>query len=234
MARRSRGTGAVGSDGHDAAAASRDREARSLADGPSSGLDAGEDATGGLGAVPFGRPGRDAYVELADEAAYGAAVRSRTEARERRERASELATWRGTMRDLAEQRAVVVAWTAAGRRHHGTLIAAAVDHVALELSSGARVLIRLDALRQVTPQPGRTASPPSGDRDGAQDRVLIEVLERCFEERCAVVVCARDVREPVRGRVVGLGEDVVTLAVEGRSATTLLPVDAIVEVVLPP
>ena len=207
---------------------------RSFADVRSSGLGEAGDATDGPDAGPPGRQGRDAYVEFADEAAYGAAVRSRGEARERRERASELATWRGTLRDLAEQRAVVVARTAAGRRHQGMLLAAAVDHVAMALGSGAWVLIRLDALRQVTPQPGRTASPPAGDREAAQDRVLVEVLERCLEDRCAVVVCAQDVPEPVRGRVVGLGEDVVTLAVEGRHATTLLPVDAIVEVVLPP
>jgi hypothetical protein len=183
--------------------------------------------------VSWTPPARDPYLDLADDAAHAAAVRARSEQRRREERAAEVATWVGTLRDLAERRAAVVVRGRAGRVHRGALVAVGLDHVALRLAAGSLVLLALDAVRAVRPEPGQPAPPAMGDRDAAQDRTLPEVLHRLVEERRTVVVVLRDVPDPLRGEVVGFGEDVVTLTLRDASpATVYLPLAAVDEVVL--
>jgi hypothetical protein len=177
-------------------------------------------------------PPRDPYVDLADAAAHETAVRGRVEQRERRERAAEVATWVGTLRDLAERQIVVNVRARSGRVHRGVLVAVGLDHVALRLS-GALVLVALDAVRTLRPEPGALAPPAMGDRASAQDRTLAETFERLVEDRRAVVIVVADVDEPLHGDVVGLGEDVVTLRSSGADrATVYLPLGAIDEVVV--
>jgi hypothetical protein len=178
-------------------------------------------------------PARDPYVDLADDASHDAAVRARAEERDRRDRASELATWVGTLRDLAERRAVVSVRARSGRLHRGGLVGVGLDHVVLELPVGSLLLLALEAVRTVRPEPGEPAPPAMGDRDSAQDRTLAEALARLVEERRAVALMIRDVAEPLHGRIVGFGEDVVTLRLIGADrGTVYLPLAAVDEVVL--
>jgi hypothetical protein len=178
-------------------------------------------------------PARDPFVELADEAAHEAAVRARAELRGREERAAEVATWVGTLRDLAERRLTVSLRARSGRVHRGALVAIGKDHVALRLLAGSMALISLDATRTVRPEPGRPAPPAMGDRENAQDRTLIEAFARAVEDREPVVVVVRDVEDPLQGEVIGLGEDVVTLRLEGTDrGTVYLPLTVVDEVML--
>jgi hypothetical protein len=178
-------------------------------------------------------PPRDPYVDLADEASHEAAVRARTEERDRRERATELATWVGALRDLAERRAVVSLRARSGRVHRGALVGVGLDHVVLERPVGALVLLALEAVRTVRPEPGEPAPPAMGDRESPQDRTLAEALQRLVEGRHPVVLVVEDVAEPLHGLVIGFGEDVVTLRLTGADrGTVYLPLAAVDEVVL--
>jgi hypothetical protein len=178
-------------------------------------------------------PDADPFLDLSDEAAQLAAVHDRFERRERQQLAAELATWVGTLRDLSERELTVAVRTAGGRVHRGALIAVGRDHVALRLLSGSLVLVALDAVRTVVPEPGASAPVATGDREHAQDRTLIEALERHVEEVREVVVLLRDTHEPLSGTVLAMGEDVLTLRADGnRRGTTYLPTTAIVAVLL--
>jgi hypothetical protein len=178
-------------------------------------------------------PPRDAFVELADEAQHEMVVRERIEARARRERSSELATWLGTLRDLAERGADVVLRGSSGDVHRGRLVGVALDHVTLALPTGARLLVPLTELRQLSSRSSRGLPPAAGDRDAAQDRLLVDALERCLEQRRTVVLRLRDLDAPLRGELVALGDDVLTVRADGAGGTHYVPVEAIAEVLLP-
>jgi hypothetical protein len=178
-------------------------------------------------------PARDPFVDLTDDAAHEAAVRARTEQRDREQRAAEVATWIGTLRDLAERRAVVSLRARSGRAHRGALVGVGLDHVVVRLQAGSLAMIALEATRTVRPEPGQPAPPAMGDRDSAQARTMVESLARLVEERRTVVVVLRDIDEPLQGEVIGLGEDVVTLRLAGADrGTVYLPIAALDEIVL--
>jgi hypothetical protein len=177
--------------------------------------------------------GRDPYLELTDEAAHDHAVAARREARSRRQVAAASATWVGTLRDLAEQPDVALVLTAAGHLHRGALTAVADDHVVLRLATGGLVLLRLDRIRAVRPEPGRPAPPAMGDRTGTHDRTLADALDRLAADgaRCALLVDG--VREPLQGQLVTVGEDVLTLRLEGTDqGTAYAPIDGVAEILL--
>lgn len=180
-----------------------------------------------------GPPDRDdPFLDLADAAAHDHAVRARAEARWRRERASDVATWMGTLRDLADRGAEVVVGSATGRRHSGRLTCVGADHLELSVLAGETILIALDAVCSVRAEPG-SASPATGDRDATDGPTLLEALERRMEasDPCSIVVAPG---ERLQGEIVALGEDVVTVRLADAARTSVyLPVGAVLEVVGP-
>jgi len=178
-------------------------------------------------------PEPDPYVDLADTAAHEAAVRARVEERARRDAAADVATWIGTLRDLAERAVSVSVLTSSGRSHRGSLAAVGIDHVALQLISGAIVLIALDTVRTVRPEPGQPAPVAMGDRERSQDRTLSEALQYIVDEQREIVLLLREVVDPMPGAVIGLGDDVLTLRVRGGDRGTLyVPLSAICELLI--
>jgi hypothetical protein len=179
-------------------------------------------------------PEPDPYVGLTDHATLRGAVAERGRERDRRDRAAEVATWDGTLRDLAERGAHLVVRTAGDRMHRGILLAVGIDHVAVRLANGATVMIAADTVRSVRPEPGSVAPVAMGDRERSQDRTLVEALAVVIEDRPDVVLGLRDTVDPVAGTVVGLGDDVVTVRLSGADrATVYLPLAAVREVVVP-
>lgn len=177
----------------------------------------------------------DPFLALADDAAHRAAVASRREERDRRDRASELATWAGTLRDLAERGLRVSLACAAGRSHRGTLSAVGPDHVGLRLANGALVLLALDTVRAVRPEPGSRQAAVMGDRPVPAGPTLAEVLQDLVERDGAAAVTLREVTEPLRGTVLGLGEDVMTLRLDtALHETVIVPLNAIAELLVAP
>lgn len=178
---------------------------------------------------------RDPLRELVDDAAHAAAVRARVEERERRARAAEVATWIGTLRDLAERGVPVVVSGRSGRVHRGAVTAVARDHLALQSPSGAVVLVALSAVRLVRPEPDVAAPAAAGDREAAQDRTLLEALGRVADDRGEVAIHLADVAEGLQGQVLGFGEDVLTLRLTGGGrGTVYVPAAAIEEVLWAP
>jgi hypothetical protein len=179
-------------------------------------------------------PEPDPFVELTDRAVLRDAVDARGRERDRHDRAVDVATWHGTLRDLAERGAHLTVRTAGDRIHRGVLLAVGVDHVALRLANDTTVLIADDTLRSVRPEPGSVAPVAMGDRERSQDRTLAEVLAIVIEERREVVLALRETADPVTGTIIGLGEDVVTVRMYGGDRTTAyLPLGAIREIVVP-
>lgn len=183
--------------------------------------------------VTWRPPEPDPYVELADSAAHDAAIRARVEERTRRERAADVATWIGTLRDLAERAVPVSVSTSSGRAHRGSLAAVGIDHVALTLISGAIVLIALDTVRTVRLEPGQSSPVAMGDRERSQDRTLSEALQHVVEDQREIVLVLREVTDPLSGAVIGLGDDVLTLRVRGGDRGTLyIPLAAVCELIV--
>jgi hypothetical protein len=180
-------------------------------------------------------PRRDPYVDLADESAHQAAVRERAAERELRQRATELAGWSGTLRDLAEAGTAVTVRCRSGRVHHGVLLAVAEDFVALRLPGGQLVALAGQAVTSVRPEPGSRAAPAMGDRDRAQDRTLLEVLDRAVAERRRLALSLDGSPEVLQGVLAAVGEDVVTLRLDGRDRDVVyVRAGAILEVVVEP
>jgi hypothetical protein len=183
--------------------------------------------------TPDRPPRPDPFVELADEAVHEAALRARAEERTRHLTATELATWIGTLRDLAEARRTITVHTAGGRAHRGRIVAVGVDHVALEAAHRVTVLLRRTTIRVVRPDPEQPAPAATGDRDQAQDRTLVEALERLVDRGGRVVLMLEGAAQPLTGRLVAVGEDVLTLRVDGAGGSTAYaPIDAVVEVLV--
>jgi hypothetical protein len=180
-------------------------------------------------------PEPDPYLGLTDEARVRAAVMARSAERQRRERAAELATWVGTLRDLAEREVAVVVRVVGDHAHRGRLAAIGVDHVAIGLGSGTLALVSLAAVRSVRPEPGRPAPVAMGDRERSQDRTLLEVLDHVLADHGRVAIGLLDLADPLTGVLIGLGEDVLTVRVDGAGRDVVYaPSAAVREVLLDP
>lgn len=176
-------------------------------------------------------PSDDPFVRLTDEGRLADAIRDRSEERELRQQQSEFATFAGTMRDLAEAHQHVTVRSASGRSYQGPLLAVAVDHLVIAGGSDRTIHIAVDQVTAVQLDPTGVGSVAAGDRGAAQDRTLDEVLADALEDRPIVVIVTRGDGEAHRGRLLAVGEDVVTLRVPGAGAR-YLPSTALSEVVV--
>lgn len=180
-------------------------------------------------------PPDDAFLSLEDDARHAAEVAARSERHRRLQRASEVATWAGTLEDLAERRLPVALQVAGGRAYRGRLVAAETDLVALRSEAGQLVVIRADVVRLLRPQPGVPVAVATGDRQRVAGRRFVDVLQELTEERARVLLGLDGLTEPLAGSLRALGEDVVTLELEATPrALAYLPVGVIQEFVLDP
>ncbi|WP_157041582.1 hypothetical protein [Nitriliruptor alkaliphilus] len=170
-----------------------------------------------------------ALSALLDDAAVDAAVRARRIARDGRERARQVATWVGALRDLAEREADVQVHTDADVAVVGRLIGVASDHLLLRLDGGALTVVARPATTGVRETDGAAAATPpaAGDRPAPTDQTLLEVLDRWHEDAATVHLVTRG-GATERGRIVAVGEDVISLTT--GAGTLHVPADAIVSV----
>ncbi len=179
-------------------------------------------------------PADDPLVDLTDRARATDAVTARTTRRDLAQRTRELATLAGTLRDLAERRVGATLGGVSGRNHQGTVVALATDHVVLQAPSGRRVYVRLDAIATVRPDPCVDAPIAGGDRDAAEDVLLAERCARWVADRPQLAVALDGTTELVHGRLVGVGEDVLTLTADGSGNPVYVAVGAVHAVVREP
>jgi hypothetical protein len=175
----------------------------------------------------------DPHLHLTDDARLADEIATRAERRSRAARAADLATWAGTLHDLAEREVAAVVRIDGGRSYRGTIEAIGVDHVAIRTSGGTLALLLREAIRAVRPQPGLRAPVATGDRQRSVGRTLLEILFRLAEDGTRVALGLQGLEEPLAGHVVGLGEDVITLRIEaGDQGIVYLPTAALREVIL--
>lgn len=154
---------------------------------------------------------RDPTVDLLDEGSVDAAVAARLARRRNEQVEADIATFVGMLRDVAERRVGVTVHGDDDRRFQGIVIAVAADHLVMVTPARQRVCLRLEAVHLVRVEPGSAAAVPRGDRPAAQDLLLVERLARWLDDppHVAMYIAGRD--EPIRGRLVAVGEDVVTV-----------------------
>lgn len=178
-------------------------------------------------------PDREPFRELLDASVAEQAVAARARERLLRQRAEEGARFAGTLRDIAEAGGVVTVRTEAGVAHQGRLVAVGLDHCAVATVRGPVVFVALDAVALVRPEPGAAHAAATGERDAAQDRTLLEVLARLVDDRPRVALLARGSPEPVTGELRAVGEDVVTVRLDGDTrGTAYVRAAAITELVV--
>lgn len=156
--------------------------------------------------------GVDELLRLLDEARADERGASRGRERVLRQAAEEGARLVGTLLDLAERGSGVSIRTEAGRAHHGAVRLVAGDFCVLGTEAGD-VWLALAGITTVRPQPGERHAPASGDR-GALDLLLVEALARVAPERPRVALVTSG-GETVAGELRAVGEDVVTLRLDG-------------------
>lgn len=180
-----------------------------------------------------GRPGADPdLAALLDDEALAAARRERRAAREGRDRARELATWVGALRDLVEREAAVQVTTDTGVAVAGHLIGLAADHLVLRPPGGGWTVVARAATTAVREtDPAAVSAAAAGDRTAPSDQALLHVLDRWREEAAVVTVVLRG-GTTERGRLVVVGEDVISLATTG--GVLHVAADAVVAVTVRP
>ncbi len=129
-----------------------------------------------------------------------------------RRQADEESTLTGVLVDLAEHGRPVTVHLTNGRRHRGTIAAVGRDVVELRSSVGERVVVAIDALDSVRPQPDAVAVP--GDGPVPTGVTLVERVGRLAEQRERVLIVARS-GEATSGEITAVGRDVVTVALDG-------------------
>jgi len=148
-----------------------------------------------------------------------AELRSGDEARVRRRQfwlervVAEQATFVGMLTDLTEGVSEVVLETTAGRRHTGLIRAVGHDFCAIsEHQRWTFVALRSLAVIRSTE---RTAVVAGSDRPADVDLTLLEALADQLDERPRVVVWL-DSGERVQGELASVGQDLVSLRVDGE------------------
>jgi hypothetical protein len=171
-------------------------------------------------------PVREASHWLVDDARAAWAVDSRASRRSLEATAAADATLVGALRDVAERRGDVQIETVSGRRQRGALHGVAIDHVTMRDDSGVWVLVTRRSIVCVRPGGEHGRRPATGARGPAQDRTLAEQLDRIADGAEPVRVGLR--AGPVLvGRLLAVGDDLVSLRLEADGRVAYVPLAAI-------
>lgn len=178
------------------------------------------------------RPERDPTVELRDDEAVRAAATSRSEQRLQTRISAESATFAGTLRDLAERQAGATVLLEDDHGVQGTLLGVGSDHVVLATTTRQRAWIRTDGIVAVRADPDVRVPVAQGHRPPGDRLSLLERLATWEVDRPALALLVRGRREPMRGRLVAVGEDVISLELTDDRHPSYLRSDAVRAVML--
>lgn len=167
------------------------------------------------------------FDDLLEVAVVDEAIRQRRARRAARDRDRELATWDGTLRDLAERTTTVTLATRAGTSHRGVVVTVATDHLVLRGHDAALTAIRGATIVSARPDPASPVAATSADgrRPPPSEARFLEVLDRWREDGapCLAVLASGDTE---RGELTTVGEDVVSLRTS--AGTVHVPASALV------
>jgi hypothetical protein len=153
------------------------------------------------------------------------AIAERARARSLSQQQREAATFVGLCVDLAELGHEVALTTAAGHLHRGRIATVGRDVVGL-LTTAGTAWIRLSSIRWLRTDPTNDLLPAGDRADSGAD--LMSALVDLLAHRATVSASTDGVEEPVRGEVVNVGADVVTLRTS--SGLVHVPVHSLSEV----
>jgi hypothetical protein len=157
------------------------------------------------------------------------AIAARTRTRWLRQVADESASFAGVLVDLAERGAPVVVHGAGGRRHRGVVAGVGADFVALRTAQGADVLVAFRGIAAVRAE--RRAGHGLGDRDVSVELGLTEALAALAEDRPRVLVVTMADPEGAAGVLRAVGQDVLTLLLDGSDGQlAYVPMATVAEV----
>ncbi len=155
-----------------------------------------------------------AFTQWAAGERASTAAEDRARERWLRDEASSSANWRGILVDLAERAATAV--VASGQQKcTGRVVCVARDFCILQQASGRPALLPLTAMSALWPD-GNAAGAPAGDREPNLALSLVGALAALAEDRIPVALTLEG-GVHLEGVVVTVGEDVITLRVEGQS-----------------
>ncbi len=139
-----------------------------------------------------------------------------------RRQAAEEATLAGIALDLAEQSAVVVVRTTAGRAHRGRLVGVSGDLAVLRSQGRAlsTVIVPWAAVASLRPHGTRRPSEP-GPRSVPLDLRLVDVLAAVAGDRRRVLVAFSGGQDLLAGELQSVGSDVITLRVDADPPATV-------------
>lgn len=145
--------------------------------------------------------------------------------------AAEEAVFSGVLLDLAEAGTTVVATTASGHRHRGTVEVASNALCLLRTEAGIEVLLRPRGIVSIrTHLESGTAG--LGDRRTRPGPSIHDALDLACAERRRVTIWSSGAREGLTGTLVSLGADVVALELDGSRETAFVPLESVDEVIL--
>lgn len=177
-------------------------------------------------------PAHDPHQELTDAARHALAVLSRAGEREMLDIAADTATFIGTLRDLCDRGVDVAVQLVSGRRVHGVVRAVGVDVVVVHRADQMQVAVLARMIRAVGLASDDAAlfSPARGERADVIDVTLHGIVADAFESGAELALVAEGSAEPIPGRVVGVGDDVVSVRMHGSSPVIVhVPARVIVE-----
>ncbi len=169
------------------------------------------------------QPDNDPTVELRDDEALRSAVEARGDERLLTRVSAESATFAGTLRDLAERRVGTSLLLRGDHAVQGTLVTVAVDHVVLVTRADQLTYVRTSAIVSARTDPGVRVPIAQGHRPPGDDLALLERLGRWEADRPIVAILVDGRTEPLRGRLIAVGEDVVSLDVADDRHPSYLP-----------
>lgn len=159
-----------------------------------------------------------------------AAIAGRSRSRWLARQAAEEATFAGVLVDLAERGDEVVVRTRAGRSHRGRLTLVSEALVVIETAS-ARVAVPFDRMGAVR-RDGASTEGPTGDRRPIGGPALGTWLAALVGDRPIVALSLDGDSEPLRGELLAVGVDVVTLRLGARATTVHVRLQSVSEVLL--
>jgi hypothetical protein len=175
------------------------------------------------------RPEPDPATELLDESRTADAAARRERERWLRHQAEEGATLAGTLVDISEQAMPVTLRTTSGRTHQCHVTAVGGDFVAVQAASGQQILVRIDAITVVRPQPGGWGGP-TGDRPGPVATTLVTQLADMVERRPRLLFVFPGGAEQLGGDLLAVGNDVATVVLEDGRTQSHVNLRAVTEV----
>jgi hypothetical protein len=161
------------------------------------------------------------FASWAERQAAAEAVAHRRREEWIRRRSEEEATWHAVTLGLSEARSAVTVHLSSGRALQGTAVGAGADFLAVQ--AGRRLVFVADEAIDAIRRPPGARAPAASDDRGASRRLpgLADICSWLAAERADVLVGWRHGGEPISGRLVAAGHDVLSLRLPSRPPATL-------------